>query len=305
MHTAQELQHVTNGNTPHLSGYDLTLLLIRGGIGRLGLNSNAKEVLLYLASCYNEKNGVVYPRVKTMAEALDISERGIIRALKELTEKGCIIRSKRKKNSNEYVITRKVLQSNPMQHQTKNAADVTSHGHNDTSSSDTVSPLMNNEVEQQEVEQQQPKKADVVSLSSFSLKKIPASILAKKTDKNGRPIRNHAAYWNSLTDAQKQEYLRNEEEKAAKIRKKEERKRQAQLEKQQQREEEKRLQEQLSRPLHEQWSREQAIKHVWQTRNLHKGILKEGLTKSLVELYSLDVQAICRMTEAEIEKISL
>ena len=151
----------------------------------------------------------------------------------------------------------------------------------------------------------EPQKADVVSLSSFSLKKIPPSILAKKTDKNGRPIRNHAAYWNSLTDAQKCEYLKQEEEQAAKIRKKEEMKRQEAAEKQRKREDEKRLQEQLSRPLHEQWSKQQAIKHVWQTRNLHKGILKEGLTKSLVELYSLDVQAICRMTEAEIEKISL
>ena len=109
----------------------------------------------------------------------------------------------------------------------------------------------------------EPKKADVVSLSSFSLKQVPASILAKKTDKNGRPIRNHAAYWNSLTDAQKQEYLRNEEEQAAKTRKLEELKRQEAAEKQRQREEEKRLQEQLSRPLHEQWSKQQAIKHVW------------------------------------------
>lgn len=304
MQAVQELQTVTNSNTPHLSGYDLTLLLIRGGIGRLGLNSNAKEVLLYLASCYNEKKGVVYPRVKTMAEALDISERGIIRALKELTEKGCIIRSKRRKNSNEYVITRKVLQSNPMQHQTKNAADVITHGHNDTSSNDTVSPLMNHEVEQHEIKQHQPKKADVVSLSSFSLKQVPASILAKKTDKNGRPIRNHAAYWNSLTDAQKEEYLKQEAAAAEAAQRKEERKRQEAAEKQRQREEEKRLQEQLSRPLNEQWSREQAIRHVWQTRNLHRGILKTGLTKSLVELYNLDVQAICRMSEKEIEKIS-
>ena len=75
-------------------------------------------------------------------------------------------------------------------------------------------------------------------------------------------------------------------------------------EKQQKIDEEKKLQEQLSRPLHEQWTREQAIKHVWQTRNFHRGILKEGLTKSLVKLYNLDVTSICAMTEEEIEKIS-
>ena len=301
MHTAQELQTVTNGNTPHLSGYDLTLLLIRGGIGRLGLNSNAKEVLLYLASCYNEKNGVVYPRVKTMAAALDISERGVIRALAELTEKGCIIRSKRKKNSNEYVITRKVLQLNPMQHQTKNVADVTSHGHNDTSSSDTVSPLMNHEVEQHEIKQHQPvKKADVVSISSFSLKKIPPSILAKKTDKNGRPIRNHAAYWNSLNDAQKREYLKNEAEAA---KRKEERKKQEEAEKQRQREEQRQIKENANKPLDEQWSRERAIRQIWITKNLRRGMIT-GFIKSLADLYNLDVRSIEQMTKAEIEKFS-
>lgn len=301
MQTAEQLQTVTNGNTPHLSGYDLTLLLLRGGIGRLGLNSNAKEVLLYLASCYNEKNGVVYPRVKTMAAALDISERGVIRALAELTEKGCIIRSKRRKNSNEYVITRKVLQSNPIQHQTKNADNVITHGHNDTSSNDTVSPLMIHEVEQHEVKQQQPvKKADVVSISSFSLKKIPPSILAKKTDKNGRPIRNHAAYWNSLNDAQKREYLKNEAEAA---KRKEERKKQEEAEKQRQIEEQRQIKENANKPLSEQWSRERAIRQIWITKNLRRGMIT-GFIKSLADLYNLDVRSIEQMTEAEIEKFS-
>lgn len=301
MQTAEQLQTVTNGNTPHLSGYDLTLLLLRGGIGRLGLNSNAKEVLLYLASCYNEKNGVVYPRVKTMAAALDISERGVIRALAELTEKGCIIRSKRRKNSNEYVITRKVLQSNPIQHQTKNADNVITHGHNDTSSNDTVSPLMIHEVEQHEVKQQQPvKKADVVSISSFSLKKIPASILAKKTDKNGRPIRNHAAYWNSLTDAQKREYLKNEAEAA---KRKEERKKQEEAEKQRKIEEQRQIKENANKPLSEQWSRERAIRQIWITKNLRRGMIT-GFIKSLADLYNLDVRSIEQMSESEIEKFS-
>lgn len=306
MQTAQKER--TLNKSQHLSGYDLTTLLIRGGIGKLGLNGNAKEVLLYLATCYNEKNGVVYPRVKTIAEAMDISERGVIRALAELTEKGCIIRSKRKKNSNEYVITKKVLQFQ--------ANNVITHEHNDTSSNDTVSLLMN-EVKQHEVKQQQPitcelestepqqKKNVVVSFPDFSLKKIPDSILAKKTDKNGKPIRNHAAYWNSFTDDQKREYLKQEEENAAKTQKKEELKKQAQIEKQKKAEEEKKLQAQLNKPLNEQWSRSQAIKHIWYLRNMPPILNKKnGLPAQLASIYSLDIQAICKMSEAEIEKIS-
>ena len=98
--------------------------------------------------------------------------------------------------------------------------------------------------------------------------------------------------------------MRQEEEKAAKTRKLEELKKQAELQKQKKAEEEKKLQEELNKPLNEQWTKEQAIRHVWQTRNLHKGILKEGLTKSLVNLYNLDVVSICSMTAEEVEKIS-
>ena len=129
MQTMKEIQTIKECNR-HLSGFDLTTLLIRGGLSKLGLNANAKLVLTYLATCYNEKNGCVYPRVRTMSKALEISERGIIRALAELTEKGCIIRSKRRRNTNIYVITNKVLNL---------TSNDTINGHNDISSNDTMS----------------------------------------------------------------------------------------------------------------------------------------------------------------------
>lgn len=300
MQTAQHFQQFTNCNK-HLSGFDLTTLLIRGGLRNLGLNSNAKQVLLYLATCYNERNGVVYPRVKTIAEAMDISERGVIRALQELTEKGCIIRSKRKKNSNEYVITKKVLQS----------SDVITDVHNDTSSSDTVSSLMN-EVKQHEVKKQQttctnvqpePKNSNVVvSLYSFS-KKHKAVTLAEVPDiiKQNKNIKNPCAYWASLSEEQKNEYLqkqRNREE----VRRKTEELKCAEAEAKAR--EEAQLREELNKPLNERFTKQQAIKHVWQLRNIHKGNIKAGLTKDLIELYNLDVLAICQMSETELKQIS-
>ena len=145
---------------------------------------------------------------------------------------------------------------------------------------------------------------NVVSFPNFSLKSIPASILAKKTDKNGKPIRSHAAYWNSFSDVQKREYLRNEALEAEKARKKAERAKQAEEEKQRLKEEEKKRQEELNKPLNEQWTRAQAIKHIWHLRNMRPLLFKKNsLPAQLAEIYNLDVASICAMSEAEIERI--
>lgn len=297
MQTAQEFQTVTNGNNPKISGYQLLTLLSRN-MGRLKLKQAEALTFMALASYWNGQP--IYPKIQTLCENTNLCDKAVRNAIKSLIEQGYLLKSKRGKNANVYsIVVSKVLSTvdTGTKYRTRPVPD--------TAPCNMKS--YHEKLEQQHEETppaSEPQKADVVSISSFSLKKIPPSILAKKTDKNGRPIRNHAAYWNSFTDEEKRAYLRQEEEKAAKAQKLEELKRQAQLEKQQQREEEKRLKEQLSRPLHEQWSKPQAIKHVWQTRNLHKGILKEGLTKSLVKLYNLDVTSICAMTEAEIEKFS-
>ena len=298
MQTAQELQTVTNSNNKRqLSSFELITNWIDTGY-KLNLSSNAIQLMTVLLRFYNPDKKFVFPHQETLAERTNTSLATVKRGLNELIKAQLVIKT-RKQTGNVYGFTSKLFElldsSNCAIPTAQNEPCM--YGTNKRTSKEQTTSCMHAASE--------PKKADVVSLSSFSLSKVPASILARKTDKNGQPIRNHAAYWNSLTDAQKQEYLKQEKEQAAKIRKKEELKRQEAAEKQRQREEEKRLQEQLSRPLNEQWSREQAIRHVWQTRNLHKGILKAGLTKSLVELYNIDVQAICRMTEAEIEKISL
>lgn len=311
MHTAQQLQSFTKSNNApqHLSGFDLTTLLIRGGLAQLHLNANAKQVLLYLATCYNEKNGVVFPRVRTIAEAMEISERGVIRALAELTEKGCIIRSKRKKNSNEYVITKKVLQVQTPEAQKNDVADDTTHGHDDTSSNDTMSLPMY-EVKQHEVEEQQQstgapeeqkKKSVVVSFSNFSSKHKAVTLAdVPEIIKQNKKVKNPCAYWASLTEEQKNEYLekqRNKEE----IRREKEKARRAEAEAKEKEKAEREAWNAL--PLNEQFSKQSAIKHVWGLRMIHKGHLKPGLTKSLVELYNLDVASICAMSKEQIENI--
>lgn len=297
MQTAEQLQEFTNGNNPKISGYQLLTLLSRN-MGRLKLKQAEALTFMALASYWNGQP--IYPKIQTLCENTNLCDKAVRNAINSLIEQGFLLKSKRGKNANVYsIVVSKVLSTV------------------ESGIKDRTRPVLgtapcnmksyHEKLKQQHEEtppESEPKKAEVVSFSSFSLKKIPASILAKKTDKNGKPIRNHAAYWNSLTDNQKREYLKQEEENAAKTRKKEELKRQAQLEKQQKLEEEKKLRAELNKPLNEQWTRKQAIRHVWQTRNLHKGILKEGLTKSLVKLYNLDIQTICKMSKEEIEKIS-
>ena len=169
-----------------------------------------------------------------------------------------------------------------------------------------------NEVKQHEVKKQQttctnvqpePKNSNVVvSLYSFS-KKHKAVTLAEVPDiiKQNKNIKNPCAYWASLSEEQKNEYLqkqRNREE----VRRKTEELKCAEAEAKAR--EEAQLREELNKPLNERFTKQQAIKHVWQLRNIHKGNIKAGLTKDLIELYNLDVLAICQMSETELKQIS-
>lgn len=291
MQTVQELQTVTNGNNPKISGYQLLTLLSRN-MGRLKLKQAEALTFMALASYWNGQP--IYPKIQTLCENTNLCDKAVRNAIKSLIEQGYLLKSKRGKNANVYsIVVSKVFST------------VESGIKDRTRPVPSTAPCnmksYHGKLEQRHEETppaSEPKKADVVSLSSFSLKKIPASILAKKTDKNGRPIRNHAAYWNSLNDAQKREYLKNE---AEAVKRKEERKKQAEAEKQRQIEEQRQIKENANKPLSEQWSRERAIRQIWITKDLRRGKIT-GFIKSLADLYNLDVRSIEQMSESEIEK---
>jgi len=285
MQTAKEIQTVKECNK-HLSGYDLTTLLIRGGLGKLGLNANAKLVLTYLATCYNEKNGSVYPRVKTMSEALEISERGIIRALAELTEKGYIIRSKRGKNKNVYVITNKVL----------NLADNdTTKRQDDTTSNDTMSLPCNHEVKQEEVKEQQQIKEvkpveNVVAFSSFSSFKKCKSVKLEDVPsiiRENKNVKNPCGYWASLDENAKNEYLEKEKKKEEIRLKKIEFEKQEELRKIQEQKELEEIRKQP--PFWETCNRQEAVKHLRNFKNMRQ-LLHTGYRQTLIDKYNIDVK---------------
>ena len=103
------LNAVNTQEISHINGYELTNALIRGGLGKLELSNSASMVLLYLCSCYNSKNKTVYPKILTMALNLGITEMTTKRAIKELVNAGCILKTKKDKKQNAYIITSKVL----------------------------------------------------------------------------------------------------------------------------------------------------------------------------------------------------
>lgn len=71
------------------------------------LKPTTKLVLLYLSSCYNPKRADVFPKQKTIADKMGISEASVIRAIAELHKEGLIISER--KYSNRYKFTHRLL----------------------------------------------------------------------------------------------------------------------------------------------------------------------------------------------------
>lgn len=171
------------------SGFDLTTELLRGGLSEFDLNANTKLVLLYLAACYNVKKGKVFPKIKTIADSVGISEIGVKRAIAELLNSGLILKAKKVDNRNEYVITNKILK---YQNDTLEKQDDTFEG--------IKMILPCHEIKKEEIKKQQLKK------EVAAVEKIP-DIIRKNKD-----IKNPAAYWRSLDGNAKQGYIDKENE---------------------------------------------------------------------------------------------
>ena len=75
------------------------------------LKPTTKLVLLYLSGCYNPKKADVFPKQKTIADKMGISEASVIRAIAELHKEGLIISER--KYSNRYKFTSKLVAECP------------------------------------------------------------------------------------------------------------------------------------------------------------------------------------------------
>lgn len=83
------------------------LNFLLNNLQQFNLKPTTKLVLLYLAGCYNPKHTEVFPKQKTIALKMGISEASVIRAIQELHKEGLIISER--KYTNRYKFTSRIL----------------------------------------------------------------------------------------------------------------------------------------------------------------------------------------------------
>lgn len=112
-----------------LTQYELSTQIITK-LNTFKLTPTAKLVLLYLTTCYNPKHKEVFPKQKTIADKLGVSERSVTRAVQELFNEGLILIEC--KYTNRYKFTSRIVSECPE----KMSDDF---GQNDTKLSDNLS----------------------------------------------------------------------------------------------------------------------------------------------------------------------
>ena len=80
-------------------------------LNTFNLTPTAKLVLLYLSTCYNPKHKEVFPKQKTIADKIGISERSVTRAIQELFKEGLILIEC--KYTNRYKFTSRIISEQP------------------------------------------------------------------------------------------------------------------------------------------------------------------------------------------------
>ena len=113
-------------------------------LSQFKLSPSAKLVLLELSTCYNPKNADVFPKQKTLAQKIGISERSVVRAIQELVKEGLILVES--KYTNHYIFTAKMgipKGKNEKIFEDENLSDDLRQ--NDTKEDDNLSPHDNNQ----------------------------------------------------------------------------------------------------------------------------------------------------------------
>lgn len=168
-------KHATHG----FSQFRLTNNLLQN-LNKYDISPVAKLVLLYLSSCYNPKKAHMFPKQKTIAAKLGVSERSIVRAVQELVKAGLIVIEC--KYSNYYKFTSQIVpeaSENEKFFEPENMSD--NSGQNDTRKGDNLSPHDSKPMNEHTKE---PVKVD------------DFKILKQYAEKNG--AKNTTAYINAL-----------------------------------------------------------------------------------------------------------
>lgn len=84
---------------------------VLNNLSQFNLKPVAKLVLLYLCDCYNPKKEFIFPKQKTIAEKVGVSEVSVTRAISELHKEGLIISER--KYTLRYRFTSKIVTEQP------------------------------------------------------------------------------------------------------------------------------------------------------------------------------------------------
>lgn len=135
--------------------FDLTNNILNN-LSQFDITPTAKLVLLYLTTCYNPKHKEVFPKQKTIADKLGVSERSVTRAIQELFKEGLVLIEC--KYTNRYKFTSKIVTEC-----VENLSD--DKGQNDTLKRDKLSHLIHEQKKETKKEQTVNKNLQVDSNS--------------------------------------------------------------------------------------------------------------------------------------------
>lgn len=230
-----------------ITGFELTKIVLHN-LKHFGLKPQTKTVLWVLIDCYNPENGsVVFPSIEYIATEGAMGLTSAKEGIKELINKGLIIKSKRGKirgNYNKYLLTPKV--QNPTSEQPENELLKQSE-------SDCFMIRTNKERKNKKqttiIEDIKPIKDVVVSLKTFSSKKTITLDDVPEIVKNNPKVDNPCAYWASLSDEVKADKLKEQQKIDEQIKKREEMRINKQKRKEQEKKEEEEFLKKVSKPL--------------------------------------------------------
>ena len=157
------------------------LNFLLNNLQQFNLKPTTKLVLLYLAGCYNQRHADVFPKQKTIALQMGISERSVISAIQELHKEGLVISER--KYTNRYRFTNRVLNLGGIDEDFSQPEEVADAKCKDcTLQSENFAPLYI-EQEKEQIKEQAVNKKDEKYLFQYAEK---------------RGVRNKIAYINAI-----------------------------------------------------------------------------------------------------------
>lgn len=171
------------------------------------LTPTSKLVLLYLVDCYNENHQEVFPKQRTIADKLGVTERSVIRAIQELNKEGLILITN--KLSNIYRFTSKIVCKPPQNKNTNCLIESDKISSiNDNLSSTCIEQIKELKKQQTVVVLKNFPKEDAEGVSSTAIPSDIPDCLKCKAEKG--EITNLTKYWNSLRPHVKERYKKQD-----------------------------------------------------------------------------------------------